>query len=178
MQVLRLRLPAEVRVSDSKCQRAKVNGALLIIMPKVNPNENAVSLRGDQRAREAGSSAGSGASTIPTIPMGAGTAAKGRALAKSAATSSAPAGRTVLKPKTLSIHEQMLLDAQAAAGSGVASEATGRSASLLDSDIGAAKAAVNVANIVRRKETADDSLFQTNKGDTVFQRPSKVEELD
>lgn len=34
-QVLRLRLPAEVQVSESKCQRSKVNGSLLIVMPKV-----------------------------------------------------------------------------------------------------------------------------------------------
>jgi protein TilB len=34
-QVLRLRLPAEVRVSDSKCQRSKISGSLMVIMPKV-----------------------------------------------------------------------------------------------------------------------------------------------
>jgi protein TilB len=34
-KVLRLRLPAEVRVSDSKCQRSKTSGSLSVIMPKV-----------------------------------------------------------------------------------------------------------------------------------------------
>lgn len=35
LQVLRLRLPAEVKVSESKCQRSKTTGSLMIIMPKV-----------------------------------------------------------------------------------------------------------------------------------------------
>ncbi len=34
-KVLRLRLPAEVKVAESKCQRSKTSGSLLIIMPKV-----------------------------------------------------------------------------------------------------------------------------------------------
>lgn len=52
-KVLRLRLPAEVNVSDSKCQRSKSSGALLIIMPKTNPKENEVTIRGDIRFRKA-----------------------------------------------------------------------------------------------------------------------------
>lgn len=35
-KVLRLRLPAEVKVSESKCQRSKVTGSLVVIMPKVH----------------------------------------------------------------------------------------------------------------------------------------------
>lgn len=34
-KVLRLRLPSEVKVAESKCQRSKTSGSLLIIMPKV-----------------------------------------------------------------------------------------------------------------------------------------------
>lgn len=34
-KVLRLRLPAEVKAGEGKCQRSKVNGALSVIMPKV-----------------------------------------------------------------------------------------------------------------------------------------------
>jgi len=34
-KVLRLRLPAEVKSEESKCQRSKLAGSLLIIMPKV-----------------------------------------------------------------------------------------------------------------------------------------------
>ena len=33
--MLRLRLPAEVKASESKCQRSKVTGSLLVVMPKV-----------------------------------------------------------------------------------------------------------------------------------------------
>jgi hypothetical protein len=163
VQVLRLRLPAEVKVSESKCQRAKVNGALLIIMPKVDPNENAISLRGDQRAKAASTSSGSSSS--------AGGAGK---------TASA-AGRTVVKPKKLSLQEQMMLEAQAAAGgaggAGVGDCApAGRNGALLDANIGATKAGVNVANIVRRKETApvEEAVVQ----DTIFSMSSRVVELD
>lgn len=35
-KLLRLVLPCEVRVSESKCQRSKVTGSLLVIMPKVH----------------------------------------------------------------------------------------------------------------------------------------------
>ena len=44
-KVLRLRLPAEVKSTESKCQRSKTTGSLLVIMPKLNPKENAVTLR-------------------------------------------------------------------------------------------------------------------------------------
>ena len=48
-KILRLRLPAEVKVSESKCQRSKTAGSLQVIMPKVNPKENAVTIKGDIR---------------------------------------------------------------------------------------------------------------------------------
>lgn len=51
-KLLRLRLPAEVKVSESKCQRSKVSGSLMIIMPKVNPKENAITVRGDIKAKQ------------------------------------------------------------------------------------------------------------------------------
>lgn len=34
-KVLRLRLPSEVKVGESKCQRSKTSGSLLVVMPKV-----------------------------------------------------------------------------------------------------------------------------------------------
>lgn len=58
-KLLRLRLPAEVSVAGSKCQRSKSTGALLVIMPKTDPRANAVTIRGDikdkaqQQARQA-----------------------------------------------------------------------------------------------------------------------------
>jgi hypothetical protein len=157
LQVLRLRLPAEVKVSESKCQRAKVNGALLIVMPKVDPMENAISLRGDQRAKATSTGGGS-----------AGAASK----------TASSAGRTVVKPKKLSLQEQIMLEAQAAAGGAGAENSTpmGRNDALLDANIGATKAGVNVANIVRRKETtpAEELAVQ----DTIFNISSRVVELD
>lgn len=41
---LRLRLPVEVSVSTSKCQRSKTTGSLRVTMPKINPKENVFSL--------------------------------------------------------------------------------------------------------------------------------------
>ena len=41
-KVLRLRTPAEVKAGESKCQRSKTTGALLVIMPKVNPRETTI----------------------------------------------------------------------------------------------------------------------------------------
>lgn len=35
-KVLRLRTPAEVKVAESKCQRSKLTGSMMIIMPKVS----------------------------------------------------------------------------------------------------------------------------------------------
>lgn len=180
LQVLRLRLPAEVRVSESKCQRSKVNGALLIIMPKVNPNENAVTIRGDQRAREAAAAAanavkGTAAAGLPTVPIGGRTATTSSTSTKTAGGSAA--GRTVLKPKKISLHEQMLLDAQAAAAA-APSEGDSRSDSLLDANIGTSKAAVNVANIVRRKEDSCAAPTAATVEDTVFKMSNRVVELD
>jgi len=48
-KVLRLNLPAEVRVGDSKAQRSKTTGHLVLVMPKVNPDENSVTIRREKR---------------------------------------------------------------------------------------------------------------------------------
>ena len=34
-KLLRLRLPSEIKVSESKCQRSKASGSLKVVMPKV-----------------------------------------------------------------------------------------------------------------------------------------------
>ena len=44
-KLLRLRLPVEVKAGESKCQRSKTTGSLLIIMPKVNPKETGLYVR-------------------------------------------------------------------------------------------------------------------------------------
>jgi len=51
-KLLRLRLPAEVRSEEAKCQRSKVTGSLTVVMPKLNTKENAISMRADQRAKD------------------------------------------------------------------------------------------------------------------------------
>ena len=51
-------------MSDSKCQRSKVSGSLMVIMPKVNPKENAVTIRGDIKAR----AAANGGAAAPAAP--------------------------------------------------------------------------------------------------------------
>jgi len=160
-------------VSDSKCQRAKVNGALLIIMPKLNPMENAISLRGDQRATQ---KAAGGAAMGVTGVTGGGRGAATQKPAGAATT----AQRIVLKPKKLSLQEQMMQEAMQQAGGGAASAGSseGRNNELLDSNIGAAnRGAVNVSNIVPRKE--EKPLVATPEQiDSVFKMSSRVVELD
>lgn len=55
-KLLRLRLPEEIKVSESKCQRSKVSGSLVVLMPKANAKSGTVFLsaadprRGQQRS--------------------------------------------------------------------------------------------------------------------------------
>mmetsp|Transcript_8831 Transcript_8831/g.25157 ORF Transcript_8831/g.25157 Transcript_8831/m.25157 type:complete len:484 (-) Transcript_8831:446-1897(-) len=51
-KVLRLSLPAEVKVGESKAQRSKTTGHLVLIMPKVKPEENEISVRVAARERQ------------------------------------------------------------------------------------------------------------------------------
>jgi len=51
-KVLRLNLPAEVDADQAKAQRSKTTGHLVLIMPKCNPDENALSIRVAARDRE------------------------------------------------------------------------------------------------------------------------------
>ncbi len=174
-----------MKVSESKCQRAKVNGALLIIMPKLDPKENAISLRGDQRAAHRAATTTTGG-TAAGVATAAGSAGPARAIASSqqrasTASASASAQRTVLKPKKLSLQEQMMQEALQSAGND-ASSTTGstesRNNSLLDASIGAAsRAGVNVSNIVPRKEEKNHTQVDV-VDDTVFKMSSRVVELD
>lgn len=163
-------------MSESKCQRAKVNGALLIIMPKLNAMENAITLRGDQRATQKAAAAGAITGVTGVTGGGRGTAATQKT--GGGATSSQ---RTVLKPKKLSLQEQMMQEAmqQAGGGAGSAGAAEGRNNELLDSNIGAAtsRGAVNVSNIVPRKE--EKPLAATSEPtNSVFKMSNRVVELD
>lgn len=182
--MLRLRLPAEVKVSESKCQRAKVNGALLIIMPKLDPKANAISVRGDQRAAQRAATATATGSLSASAAGSAGPSrtisSQQRVAAGAASSSTAQPQRTVLKPKKLSLQEQMMQEALQSAASATSTTASSeaRDKSLLDASIGpASRAGVNVSNIVPRKEERANSQ-PTAADETVFQMSSRVVELD
>lgn len=51
-KVLRLNLPAEVRSAEAKCERSKLTGELLVVMPKQDASENARGLRVAAQRRE------------------------------------------------------------------------------------------------------------------------------
>lgn len=52
-KLLRLRLPAEVIGAQSKCSRSKLTGSLVVTMKKLNSKENAITIRGNIRAKVA-----------------------------------------------------------------------------------------------------------------------------
>jgi hypothetical protein len=134
-------------------------------MPKLDPLQNAISMRGDQRAANRASAA-----AATTGISGAGAAAATAGISRSGAVTNGNQ-RTVLKPKKLSLQEQIMLEAQQSAA------AEGRSGSLLDSNIGlsGSKGAVNVSNIVPRKE---EKILAPVTEDSVFKMSSRVVELD
>lgn len=152
-KVLRLRLPAEVRVSDSKCQRSKTTGSLVLIMPKVNPKENAVTIRGDLKAKQES-----------TPRAGTGSTGKGTNNKGGAGT----------KPKKLSLQEQMIQDAlQQQEAVKTASN------SLKDSDLKSSGSGLHeLRNIVQKPKKSEGSRVDlARESETVF-RSSRVVELD
>eukprot|EP01038_Epipyxis_sp_PR26KG_P004178 gene4178-5946_t len=102
-KVLRLRLPAEVSVATSKCQRSKTTGNLLVIMPKVDPTENAITIRGNIKAR-ANQSSANDVSFQPNKPV----SLIGMGKSHHKTVSSINPVKTVAKK--LSLQEQMMLD--------------------------------------------------------------------
>jgi protein TilB len=97
-KLLRLRLPVEVKAGESKCQRSKTTGSLVVTMPKVNPRETSmfVTPEGEQK--------------VPiTVFRTAGQQSTKRTTSV-----------TTTKPKKLSLHEQMLADMAISAGTGTA----------------------------------------------------------
>eukprot|EP00606_Chrysophyceae_sp_TOSAG23-5_P001380 GSChrysophyteH2.ASY1.ANO1.1162.1 assembled CDS len=95
VDTLRLKTLCEVKAEDSKCQRAKADGNLMVIMPKVNFKENVFT-----------SNTRDGKVDTKINPLGG----NGRTMRKSSTASKFP--------KKLSMQEQMIADAMAACGTG------------------------------------------------------------
>jgi len=102
-KTLRLRLLCEVKAEQSKCQRAKVNGHLQVIMPKVNRRENVTTYNHKPDVLDAKMKRPPAPATLR--PVGSNNGSR----------SSSSSG-TTMKPKKLSMQEQMLADAMAQAG--------------------------------------------------------------
>lgn len=138
-KTLRLRLPAEVKVSESKCQRSKTTGSLSIVMPKVNPKENAISIRGDVKSKQKQS--------------GGGVSVFNRASSISASGNRTTTIISRTGTKKLSLQEQMMLEASGQATPNTAASTT---------------TAVDVKNIVRpsivTEDLVDDPLELLDSG--------------
>jgi len=174
-KTLRLRTLCEVKAESSKCQRAKVNGALMIIMPKVNARENVLT----HNVKE--SSTKKAAAKID--PQG-GNADKKNEIHQ--VTGNKSNVKTTMKPKKPSMQEQMIADALAAAEAAKGSSesrAGGTDSSLLHVQAPSA-AKVDLSNIVRRpremeKEKPTEPLFKEEIADTVFSKVSVgISEID
>lgn len=90
-KTLRLRTPDEVEASTSKCQRAKVSGNLLIIMPKVNKNGPTLLVKPDIKAT-----------------------ARPKTASSTSGTKATGGSTRIIKPKTPSLQEMMMQEAMAA----------------------------------------------------------------
>jgi hypothetical protein len=109
-KLLRLRLPAEVKAGESKCQRSKASGGLVVTMPMLKPEENAISLRANMRAKE---------KNEPTATLTTSNSNSRTSIKSKGNPSTAGSSRTIYKgPKKLSLQEEMLAAATAAADSG------------------------------------------------------------
>lgn len=118
-KLLRLRLPVEVKAGESKCQRSKTTGSLVVTMPKVNPRETSmfVTPEGEQKQPI-------------TVFRTAGKQPIKR-----------PTSTTTTKPKKLSIHEQMLADMT------ISSATADAAAPTADADTGAAARVTGVQKL-------------------------------
>jgi protein TilB len=122
-KLLRLHLPAEVRSGETKCQRSKTTGSLVLTMPKLNSRETTIFSRVDEQKK-----------------INDKTASKTRG-------SAVKQNTTIRKPKQLSMQDQMLADAAAAAkakADGTTLEPTGPTMS------------VDIRNIVPQKVKRGD----------------------
>jgi len=170
-KTLRLRNLCEVKAESSKCQRAKVNGALMVIMPKVNAKENVLThnVRGSSGAAKKGEA---------KIDPKGGNADRKNEIHASVCGSKTT--RTAARPKKLSMQEQMIADAQAAAeaAKGGSAGGGGTDASLLNMQAGG-KPKVDLSNIVRKpREKATEPLV-SEEIETVFSKASLgISEID
>lgn len=168
-KLLRLKLLCEVKAEASKCQRAKVNGSLVVTMPKVNPNENI--LVANKGAGGANSSKDKKGTTV--LPN----TAKEDALARGSKARQG-SGITQVKPKRMSLQEQMLAAAMEQ------SSLSSKLQAMPSSVDGKSGKAVDIKSIVKQKPSAfkpkeEVDLFslETKNGDQhVFK--SGIEELD
>ncbi len=176
-KVLRLRLPAEVKVSESKCQRSKVSGSLMVIMPKVNAREN------DLKAKAAAGGAAPTPNQSQTGPLTQDRQSRPTAAIKGRAPTAA-----VSRPKKLSLQEQIIQDALDAAAAAAPAESNSSSNTLLDKDFGnkgqatratsGASENVDVRNIIRQKPAAESASGDLFELETVFSTSNRVTELD
>lgn len=128
-KVLRLKLPAEIHVTTSRCQRSKTNGHLSVIMPKVNPRETVTTMKIDPKQLRAQQNV---------------------AKLNEANSSNSTNNRVKYtnKAKAPSIHDLMMQEVNEAKSSSAASTDGG----LLDAQVGVANAGnVDVTNIIPQK---------------------------
>lgn len=137
-KVLRLRLPSEVQVSTSRCQRSKTSGHLSVIMPKVNPREPALTVKMDPKQLRANANQSRPTSTSSS--------------SSSSATNTTANSRVkyTSKAKTPSIHELMMQEATSAGAATIVSTDNG---GLLDAQVGSHfSKAIDVTNIIPQKK--------------------------
>jgi protein TilB len=173
-KTLRLRLLCEVKAEQSKCQRAKVNGHLQVIMPKVNRRENVTTFNHKPDVLDAKIKRPPPPSTLRP-------------------TGTTKSSSTTTKPKKLSMQEQMLADAMALAAvdeakvkpvAATVESTSGKKASYggtLEGKCQGGGALDEVQKIVRKPPAPEDDLdaIAGTETDTVFSSTARgIEELD
>jgi hypothetical protein len=163
-KTLRLRTLCEVKADDSKCQRAKTDGKLMVIMPKVNVKENILTsnLKSDTKI------------DTKINPLGGNSSRTKRK------------GSISTGVKKLSMQEQMIVDAMEAAklaGKTSASTSNGPDSSLLHVGNSATKGSTmpDVSNIVRKRndEKGNEYVSDEIETTTVFDnKVSLIEQID
>jgi hypothetical protein len=154
---LRLRLPAEVKVAESKCQRSKTTGSLRVIMPLVNANEKFNGIFITNKTKEMNKNLGNNNNNNNSNNNVIG---------------SRP--RTIIKEnkKKLSLQEELLLSAQQQQQLHHTTNNnninTKNNTSLNDSNLSTLtnNNVVNIANIVKRESdtsTSNSTSFDLNK---------------
>lgn len=141
-KLLRLHLPAEVKSSETKCQRSKTTGSLVLTMPKLNIKETTIFSKVEEQKK---------------INEKLDNKRRGTAPKKN---------KTVLKPKKLSVHEQMLADAAAA------KENKTEQSGSVNSKV------VDIRNIVPQKKQDEDFSLETVEPGKSGETISLIHEID